>query len=420
MRCADPPAQPPRAPFQTADPPLARAAVQKLRPDIDIGGIDPLARIWDEVVHRIICEMLDLSAREKAPLYINIRREMVLELAQVQLWLANQVVAKRVGDRDLTAVDPVQERRECLGPEGAGAITATARLVHEKIWAKRIEERWKPKSAKAIERDANPKRSTLSVKPVNTNHFIPRWFIRDNWAVGKNVLRWRRGETGWTSELRSFGGWGYRRNLYDDRIEAYLGLLEGDAKTPIEMLLETKPLNDPQRLSLVGFLVAQIVRSPFLIEALRRELGPILAELGHSDDPDMADKAYATLYRNHEFYNKLAHPILWSRWALVRARSPVFVLPDTFCARSDLGDGLRLIVPLTPTTCFVTLPGRETEKRIVPLHLAGDDRLARRLSSILIRSAAGEFVSHADFRLDSSIGEIGFAELLAEIETAVG
>jgi hypothetical protein len=68
----------------------------------------------------------------------------------------------------------------------------------------------------------------------------------------------------------------------------------------------------------------------------------------------------------------------------------------------------------------VTLPGRETEKRIVPLHLAGDDRLARRLSSILIRSAAGEFVSHADFRLDSSIGEIGFAELLAEIETAVG
>jgi hypothetical protein len=333
MRCADPPAQPPRAPFQTADPPLARAAVQKLRPDIDIGGIDPLARIWDEVVHRIICEMLDLSAREKAPLYINIRREMVLELAQVQLWLANQVVAKRVGDRDLTAVDPVQERRECLGPEGAGAITATARLVHEKIWAKRIEERWKPKSAKAIERDANPKRSTLSVKPVNTNHFIPRWFIRDNWAVGKNVLRWRRGETGWTSELRSFGGWGYRRNLYDDRIEAYLGLLEGDAKTPIEMLLETKPLNDPQRLSLVGFLVAQIVRSPFLIEALRRELGPILAELGHSDDPDMADKAYATLYRNHEFYNKLAHPILWSRWALVRARSPVFVLPDTFCAR---------------------------------------------------------------------------------------
>jgi hypothetical protein len=165
---------------------------------------------------------------------------------------------------------------------------------------------------------------------------------------------------------------------------------------------------------------ADRVRSPFLIEALGRELGPILAELGHSDDSDMADKAYATLYRNHEFYNKLAHPILWSRWALVRARSPVFVLPDTFCARSDFGDGLRLIVPLTPTMCFVTLPSRETEKRIVPLHLAGDDQLARRLSSVLIRSAAEEFVSRADFRLDASIGEIGLAELLAEIETAVG
>ena len=60
-------------------------------------------------------------------------------------------------------------------------ISATARIIHERIWSKRLEERWKPKSA---EREANPRRAKLAVKPVGKNHFIPRWLIRDHWAPG--------------------------------------------------------------------------------------------------------------------------------------------------------------------------------------------------------------------------------------------
>lgn len=183
----------PRIPFSATHPPLTRAVAQKQFSEASVKVIDPLATIWDEVVQRIIGEMLDLDRGDQVPLHINLREEMVLELAQMQLWLGEGVVENRMMNRDPSVVDVEQEREECLGPQGAGIISGTARMAHERIWSKRMEERWKPKSEKAIKREANPRRATLSIKPVGKNHFIPRWFIRDNWAVDGKVLRWRRG-----------------------------------------------------------------------------------------------------------------------------------------------------------------------------------------------------------------------------------
>ena len=188
-------------------------AVRKLFPDGEQQSIDALTAVWDEVVDRIISEMMTLDEANSVELHINIREDMVMELVQLQSWLAERVVEKRVTGRDLSSIDPEQEQEECLGSEGADTISATARIVHEHIWLKRLEERWKPKSAKAIEREANPKRAKLAVKPAGKNHFIPRWFIRDHWATDGKVLRWRRTSEGWTSTKRGFGEWGYRREL---------------------------------------------------------------------------------------------------------------------------------------------------------------------------------------------------------------
>ncbi|MBA1143868.1 MULTISPECIES: DUF4238 domain-containing protein [Mesorhizobium] len=324
---------------------MTRAAALTLVPHVSADAIDPLAHIWDEVIHRIVGEMLALD-HDQSPLHINIREEMALELARLQLWLGNEVVAKRlVAGRELTSIDLEQERHECLGPAGSVMIAATAKLAYEHVWKTFMETRWKPKSQRAIERDANPPKAKLSIKPEKKNHFISRGFIRDHWAVGGTVLRWQRSDGGWQSASRAFGKWGFGHNLYSDRLEAYFGLIEGDAKKPIQMLLGREPLNGPQRESLVGFLVIQILRNPNFINAVRGMMGPNLEKLGYADDLDMASKAYETLYQSNEFYHALAHPLMWSRWALVRARAPLFVLPDVFSARGDLGDGLRLIAP---------------------------------------------------------------------------
>ena len=146
-------------------------AVRKLFPDGEHQSIDALTAVWDEVVDRIISEMMTLDEANSVELHINIREDMVMELVQLQSWLAERVVEKRVTGRDLSSIDPEQEQEECLGSEGADTISATARIVHEHIWLKRLEERWKPKSAKAIEREANPKRAKLAVKPVRQEPF---------------------------------------------------------------------------------------------------------------------------------------------------------------------------------------------------------------------------------------------------------
>ena len=378
---------------------VSGTVVRKLFPEVEHHSIDALTAVWDEVVDRIISEMMTLSKANNVELHINVREDMVMELARLQFWLAERVVEKRVTGRELSSIDPEQEREECLGPEGADTIRGTARMVHERIWSKRLEERWKPKSAKAIEREANPKLAKLAVKPVGKNHFIPRWFIRDHWATDVKVLRWRRTPDGWTSSKCGFGEWGYRHKLYSDPLEAYFSLLEGDAKRPIEMLLETHPLNPPQREALVGFLVIQILRNPYTIEALKEAVSPVIAELGQSDDPEMPHKAYESLYRNNEFYHRIAAPVMWSPWAIVRSERPVFVLPDTFCTRASARDGMRLIAPLTPTACFVTLPGFERQKRIVPYNMRADEDLGRRISLAFTQAAAEEFLSHPDFSL---------------------
>jgi hypothetical protein len=111
----------------------------------------------------------------------------------------------------------------------------------------------------------------------------------------------------------------------------------------------------------------------------------------------MPRKAYESMYQNNELYDQFARPIMWSSWAIVKSERPLFVLPDTFCIRGDVGDGLRMIVPLTTRACFVTLPARESEKRIAPRHLTADEPLARGISAALVAFARNEFISYPDF-----------------------
>ena len=91
---------------------LTSTAVRNRFPEVDLHTMNDLTAVWDEVVHQIIEEMLTLSETNDVELHINVREDMVMELARLQFWLAEQVVEKRVKGRELSTIDPKQEWEE--------------------------------------------------------------------------------------------------------------------------------------------------------------------------------------------------------------------------------------------------------------------------------------------------------------------
>ncbi|MEO9515447.1 MAG: hypothetical protein ABJH45_01875 [Paracoccaceae bacterium] len=86
--------------------------------------VHPLATIWDEVVHRVTLELMNLVTDEDAEIHINLREEMILELARLQIWLGERVVEQRIDNRPLSTIVPEVEREACLGPKGTEKLLA--------------------------------------------------------------------------------------------------------------------------------------------------------------------------------------------------------------------------------------------------------------------------------------------------------
>ena len=151
---------------------FAEGVIRKKAPDLPGAHIAALAAIWDEVVHRIVQGMLALDESEDRELHVNMRAEMSLDIAKMLMFFTEGVVEKRVGNRDLHLIGPEVERSECFGPAGVQMIETTARNFYEGYWRKRMEERWLPKSRKALEREIAPPTPTkLSVRPVRDKHY---------------------------------------------------------------------------------------------------------------------------------------------------------------------------------------------------------------------------------------------------------
>ncbi len=405
------------------DSSATRNLIEKRDPSLPQTQATALAAIWDQVVDRLVKAMLELEDGVERELHINVKAEMTFEVARLSQFFADSVVKKRASGRDLATIDPIVEREECLGPAGEATIRNTAKMAHEHIWDRLMKERWEPKSRKALEREKTPRPAgTLAVKAVRDKHFISRWFIRDHWADGPKVSRWRRSDVGLERKDVLFATWGHSVGLWDDRTEAYFSLLENDGKRPIEMLLATIPLNPPQQQAFVAYLVIHMLRSPWFVLGLRTQLKDMLHKAAKNAGvafEDMARGTYTSLIQQHDLYDAYARPLLWSRWAIVTAEQPVFVLPDTFCRRGAVGDEHRVIVPLTPTKCFVALPSKEEEKRVVPFHIAADAGLARQISNLLIASAELDFLAHRGFVPDEFAEPASFAGVLGTLEGLV-
>ena len=117
------------------------------------------------------------------------------------------------------------------------------------------------------------------------------------------------------------------------------------------MVLNVEPLNRPQREALVGFIVIQRLRNPHFMDSLERSIAPVVvSEVGRekTEDKQYMRAVYETLYTQNDFYDKLARPIIYSRWVIVRSKSPDFLLPDVCNLFGSHENKQYVVMPLTP------------------------------------------------------------------------
>lgn len=377
--------------------------IQKHDPSASPDKAEKIAVVWDEVVSSIIKEMLARAEPHMVDLHIDLREEMALELAKLISFLSTKVVADRISGRVVKDIDPQVEREQCFSPKGREKISVTAQNCADEIWLRKYTERWKPKTEAALRKEKKQKRTSIVPKRVEENHFIPKSFIKRYWSEGQFIYRTIKGPEGLDEKIKTpVGSWGFRPNLYSDHLEAYFGLLEGDAVRPIQMLLNVEPLNRPQREALVGFIVIQRIRNPHFMEKLERSVAPVVvSEVGadKAEDKQYMRAVYETLYSQNDFYDKLARPIIYSRWVVVRSESPDFVLPDVCNLFGVYENKQYVVTPLTPNDCLIVLPVEIDEPRIVPHYIKASESMVRDISYILCCAAKEELLSKSNASL---------------------
>ena len=365
--------------------------------------ISKLQEIWDEVVERIINRMMEIIHPTVDVIHIDLRGELIHALAKLRIGLVSEVVRIRTDGRNPLDIDIETERQECFSSFGLERIENTAKNCAES-WEKRYRERWSPKSLTALERDKTPRKPMhRSPKPVEKNHYIGKSFIRKYWSTNGQIKRWRKNVSGEYVPNRPepFGKWGHQKNLYSDKLEDYFGLVEGDAAIPLEKLLNSILLNYPQREALVGFLMIQQLRNPLFVSSLQAAMKPVvdaLEDKRKSEDDKYMQAVYETLYKNNDFYDTIARPIFWNTWVLVESKAG-FVLPDTWgVLQMEPEFEPFYCAPLTPSICFVSLPPKEEQKRILPIRLSAAAERTAQLNDLLIRKNTREFISDMSFK----------------------
>jgi len=361
---------------------------------------EQLAKVWDEVVSSIIEEMLVRAKPHMGDLHIDLREEMALELAKLIAFISEKVIADRMSGRIVNDIDPEFERKQCFDVKGKERISNTAQNCADGIWLRRYEERWKPKTESALRKEKKQKKKSVTPKQVDENHFIPKSFIKRYWSEGQFVYKSTKTSNGLEEKKQTpLGRWGFRKNLYSDNLEAYFGLLEGDAVRPIQMMLNVEPLNRPQREALIGFIVIQSIRNPHFMESLELLVAPIVASEVSADkfkDKLYKRAVYETLYSQNDFYDKLARPIMYSRWVVIRSETPDFVLPDVCNLFGSYESRQYVVMPLTPKDCLIVLPIEVNEPRVIPHYVKASNSLVRDVSFILRCAAREEFLSSID------------------------
>lgn len=368
----------------------------KLFPDTEEKQGQALADIWGEVVDQIFHEMDRISKPQMTELHINLREEMVLEFAKLRHHIESKVIEAQTSERLPNDIDLEVEREHCLGDIGKQKILNTGKILAENVWLEKFHNRWKLKTRSALKKENTPPVSKpLKINEVTDNHFIPKSFIKRYWAeeglIRKNSIS--KGTVNYKDT--SFGTWGFVQNLYSNKLEAYFGLIEGDAAIPIQKVLKVEPLNKPQKQALVGFIVIQYIRNPVFIESHNEKLKPIIEQhygVEKANDTEHVEFIYESIFNNHEVYRNLSKPLFDNQWVLVRSPQKAIVLPDTCNIFTSVNGEPLTVVPLTVSDCLVILP-QKADEYPWPWYITATPELERWLLCFLIEHSRAEFLS---------------------------
>ena len=387
--------------------------------------IEALAALWAAVVESIVDGFWEEVQEDKDAPHIHLREDMVLHFAKTLLLLEKQVVGRRLGQRHPSEID-LDEERAALSSKAHQAMVSTTASNLAKAWRQRMQERWLPKTERLLAEEKTPKQTKLSVVPREKNHFISKSFLKRFWAEDGQIAVYKKGDSALKDRcLKPFSQWGFRRNLYSDATEAWFGLIEGDATQPLEMLISTRPLNGPQREALLGYLIAQYLRTPSFKEWILSPITPLIEKEVGSDkakDPSYRNRVFERLFKNNDFYHQIANPLMVGKWVLVQSASPSFVLPDTAACTGEVDGKRALIAPLTPTITFVATGIPEEERRIVPHRITDDASICSLIVQLLVGATEESCVGHPSHDVRTETGDqtaIDFSEVVRVIRAAV-
>lgn len=371
-----------------------------------------LVEIWGEVVDQILHEMDRLSAPQMTELHINLREEMILELAKLRNYIESKVIEAQTSERLPNDIDLELEREHCLGEFGQQKILNTGKILAENVWLEKYHNRWKLKTRAALEKENAPSSTKgLKINKVRFNHFIPKSFIKKYWSE-KGIIRKNSISKGVINYIdTSFGKWGFVRNLYSDRLEAYFGLVEGDASIPIQKVLKVEPLNMPQKKALVGFIVIQHMRNPAFIESHNTKLTPVIEQhygVEKANDASYVQFIYESIFNNNEVYRKLSKPLFDNQWVLIRSPHKAIALPDTCNIFTSINSEPFIVVPISVSDCLVILP-QKADEFPWPWYVTATPELEQLLLCFIIEHSHTEFLSsmQQDFTVVAAVENNG-------------
>lgn len=374
-----------------------------------------LAQIWGDVEALIMWRLHDkvLEATIEG-IHIDLAPEMATLQAQTYMFLAGSIIEKRTEGRHLTDIVLETERNFHASLAGQKAINDTATYLST-VWVEKYQERWRPKTEAKLKREASPPRPKPRVpSKVSKNHYISRFFLRNFWLFDETLTIHGKLESDAAPTTDTLGSWGWQNGLYSNKMEDRFSLIEGDAVKPLQKIMKTELLNDPERHSLLGYLIVQKFRNPFVrqrfLEGSRQAVIDWVGE-EKAFEKEIERRVFESLFENNKLYHDIAYPLFWSKWCLLKSSKNSFVLPDTAMIIGKCHDRYVLLAPLSPKVCFVCthLPeDKANTKDTLPITIV-DQSIVDKASSLLIASSEKQFLSHPDF-------ERPFAEPIAGIE----
>jgi len=370
-------------------------------PNIKESQAEGLANIWGKVVALIFDEVERISSPEMTELHIDLKEEMILEHAQLRFFIIDKVINSQTENYHPNEINLREEEQLCFNVDGHDKISNTGKMIAENVWLRKYHERWKLKTRSALAKEKNPKITKLAIKEVNDNHFIPKSFIRKYWSEKGKIRRNTIDGVEITSNNIPFSQWGFVKNLYSYKLEAYFGLIEGDASIPLQKLLDFEPLNGPQKKAVIGFIVIQRFRNPKFINDYNKMVKPIIIEHYGKDKANEVShqrEMYECLYSNNEAYNKVAQPLNQNQWVIIRSPNNKILLPDICNILSRASNGVFFVVPLTFKDCLFVLPNKADEYPF-PRHITATEELEEILRDFILYSCRTEFLSclNSDF-----------------------